>query len=161
MNDEPRNLQEEIGQRKPFELPEQEVYLNLLRTHEAISLEFDRLFKSFGLSQPLYNTLRIVGARGEEGIRSQQIASHMVRREPDVTRLVDRLEKAGLVERVRCPKDRRVIWVRATAQGQGRLKELHQPVLDLHAKQFKHIDREKLELLNQLLFEARHPDRAS
>jgi DNA-binding MarR family transcriptional regulator len=84
------------------------------------------------------------------------IASDMVARDPDVTRLVDRLEKAGLVERRRSEDDRRVVLVRITPKGRALLRRLHDPVLALHRKQLAALGRERLRALSDLLAAARH-----
>ena len=79
----PRNLQEEIGKVSAFDLPEQEAFLNLLRTHAELAGEFATLFKEFGLSEPQYNALRIVAAAGARGIRSETIGVQMIARDPE------------------------------------------------------------------------------
>lgn len=151
-----------VGKETGFDLPEQEAYLNLLRTCGKLSSEFDRLFKSHGVSQPQYNVLRILrGHRGraiaerkpEHGLPTQQISAEMVTREPDMTRLVDRLERAGLVERVRCDQDRRIVYVRITVEGLRVTDRLDEPVLSLHRSQLGHLSVEKLEQASRLLCE--------
>ena len=153
----PRNLQEELGKHKPFDLPQEEAYLNLIRTAEQFSDHFRAFFADFGLSQPQYNVLRIVAARGDKGIPSQAIAEDMVTRDPDMTRLVDRLEKAGLVIRHRCAEDRRRIWVRITPEGKNLLRKLDKPLQELLNDQLGHMSPTSLSKLSALLFEARHP----
>ncbi len=153
----PRNLQQELGKKNPFEKPEEEAYLNLVRTADSLSGQVKALMNDFGLSEPLYNVLRIVAARGEAGIPSQSIARDMVCRSPDMTSLVDRLCKAGLVRRVRCEEDRRVIFVQVTPQGQDLLKKIRKPLADLVSDMLSHLTAKQLVTLSQLLFEARHP----
>lgn len=85
-----------------------------------------------------------------------QIAERMVTPQTDVTRLVDRLEEAGLVERDRCENDRRVVWVTLTRQGKEVLKKLDKPVADLHKSQFSALSNTELSQLNDLLFRSRH-----
>jgi DNA-binding MarR family transcriptional regulator len=148
-------LQVELGKRHPFDSPEQEASLNLARTHDHIHAEFARLFDSHGISPPLYNVLRILRGHGGDGVPCQVIGDEMVTRMPDITRLVDRLEKAVLVERRRTSKDRRVVLVRITKAGLDLLAVLHQPVLKLHQRLLGHLSREELAELNRLLVEAR------
>jgi DNA-binding MarR family transcriptional regulator len=155
----PRNLAEEIGKRRPFDALEQEVFLNLVRTHESLETGFCQLFRKHGLTQAQYNVLRIVRGHEPDGIPSQRIAAEMVTREPDITRLLDRLERAGLARRERSTKDRRVVSVNITAAGRDLLARLDQPVLELHRTQLGHLGRDKLAALNQLLFEARQSAR--
>ncbi len=111
--------------------------------------EFDALFKAHGLSQPKYNVLRIL--RGHGGpIPSLSIAGEMVTRVPDVTRILDRLEASGYVERQRSDTDRRVVLVSITQQGLEKLDTLEEPVRDLHKKQLGHMPASDLGLLSEL-----------
>lgn len=153
----PNDLGAELGKHDPFESLEQEAYLNILRTASHVSVNFDRLFALAGLSMPLYNTLRIVAGHGKCGVPSQTIAKHLVSRGPDVTRLVNRLVKQGLVERTPCGRDRRVVYIRLLPAGQKVLDKLRPEVSQLHRVQLGHLGPEKLRRLNKLLFEARHP----
>ncbi len=157
-NAAPASLREELGKRGDFESSEQEAYLNLMRTASQLAVGFERLFEGFGLSESLYNTLRIVAGHGRKGVRSQTIAQHLVSRGPDVTRLVDRLVKRGLVERRPCERDRRVVHVRLTRAGRALLAKMNPAVSDLHRRQLSHLDDEQLHALNLLLFAARHAD---
>ncbi len=150
-------LQEEINKRHPFECPEEEAALNLLRTVDHFGQEFTRLFHEHELSAPQYNVLRILRGRGGDGLPCVEIAGQMITRMPDITRLVDRLEAAGLVERRRIEQDRRVVLVRITPAGLDILARLDRPVLDLHRRQLGHLTRAELAELNRLLVKARRP----
>lgn len=161
-------LAEELGKSGDFESPEQEAFLNLIRTHEALSEPFERLFREHGISMPLYNILRILrgharasGGKGSYGtdvcgMPVQRIGSQMLTREPDMTRLVDRLERAGLVCRHRCPQDRRVVLVEITQAGIKLLDALDKPVRKLHRDQLSHMHADRIALLSELLGEARN-----
>ena len=151
-----RNLQEEVGKTRPFDLPEQEAYLNLVRTNAVLHSDFDRLFKSFGISEAKYNALRIIAAAGTRGIRSETVGQHMVARDPDTTRLIDRLAKAGFVTRARLPEDRRCVVVSMTDDGKRLLRRVRPRVDALHAEQLGHLSKAELDTLNALLFKARH-----
>lgn len=153
-----RSLQHEIGKSKPFDVLAQEVYLNLLRTASVLGGEFDRFFRPFGLSNATYNALRIVRGHGSEGVATQVIGKQLVSPVPDVTRLVDRLVRAGLVERCRVTSDRRVVMVKITAKGRELLGDLDQRVLDLHRSQLAHMSAADQQRLNELLFVARQRD---
>ena len=153
-----------LGKRTDFESPAQEAYLNLLRTHVDLTSAFDRLFKSHGISQPLYNILRILRghrlhdeelAREHRGLPIQRIGSMMVTREPDMTRLIDRLEKVGFVERHRCSEDRRVVYVKITDSGLELAERLMPAIATLHAEQLGHMTPDRLRMLSDLLGEAR------
>lgn len=151
----PKSLGEEIGKRQPFESLQQEAYLNLVRTHTQLAGQLSRLFKQHGLTDPKYNALRILRGEGKP-MQVYQIAERMVTPQTDVTRLVDRLNEAGLVERDRCDEDRRVVWVTLTKQGKNALMKLDKPVADLHESQFAGLSKADLKQLNDLLFRSRH-----
>jgi DNA-binding MarR family transcriptional regulator len=149
------NLHEELGESQPFQVPEQEAYLNLVRTHALLSDEVAELFKQHHLSQPLYNVLKVVARVGDAGMPSQSIAQYMVARDPDITRLVDRLQKDGLIERERDDQDRRIVRVRVTPSGLDAIEKLDPLIWKLHQQQLGHLNQEQIELLNQLLVSAR------
>ena len=151
-------LQSEIGKRNPFAASEQEAYLNILRTAAMFSSEFERLFKRHGLSGGAYNALRILRGGGKDGKTCNDIGHDLVAQVPDVTRLVDRLERAGLAERCRCRTDRRVVYVKITKKGLEVLAKIDKPLLDLHRAQLSHMGEKRLAELNRLLVLARHPE---
>ena len=158
----PPPLREEVKKRDPFDAPEQEAFLNLLRTNAALTSDFFSFFKARGLSEATYNVLRILrGAHlaGEEkGVRSTEIGGQMVVRVPDVTRLVDRLVDKALCERCRCTQDRRVVHVRITKPGLKLLSEMDKPLLEMHRAQLGHLSERELSTLNRLLVKARKAD---
>lgn len=147
-----RSLQHEIGKQRPFDVLEQEAYLNLLRTAGQLHAEFDRFYREFGLSHATYNALRILRGHGGEGAPSQTIGKQLVTPVPDVTRLVDRLVEAGLAARARVGSDRRVVLVRITQAGLELLNALDQRVVALHRQQFSHMTPEQVKQLNDLAF---------
>jgi DNA-binding MarR family transcriptional regulator len=149
-------LQKEIKKAKPFDLLEQEAYLNVLRTAQELNTGFERLFKPFNLSITQYNVLRILRGVGEP-LPSGQIAERLVTRDPDITRLLDRLEKRNLITRQRGESDRRVVLAGITQQGLDILNQLDQPVLDMHQAQLSHLGSERLKMFIELLELARTP----
>jgi DNA-binding MarR family transcriptional regulator len=151
------NLQQELGKKRPFESPEQEAALNLVRTQDHLSHEFDRLFGEHGISAPQYNVLRILRGMGGDGVCCQEVAGKMVTRMPDITRLVDRLEQAGLVRRARTAQDRRMVLVQITDAGKKLLAGLDKPVVELHRSLLGHLSATELKELNRLLVKARQP----
>lgn len=151
------SLQHEIFKKRPFDCPEQEAFLNLMRTQAQLASDLEAVLKESGLSSATYNMLRILRGAGAAGRMCHEIGEHMVARVPDVTRLVDRLEKSGLASRERCTKDRRVVHVKITPGGVELLERLDAPVLRGHVDQLGHMTREELVLLNELLVKARHP----
>lgn len=154
------NLQEELGKKHPFQHVEEEAYLNLARTADHLSSQVRAVMVEFGLSEPLYNALRIVAGHGEEGLPSQSIADDMVCRNPDVTKLVDRLCKLGLVRRQRSTQDRRVICVHITPKGQAHLQKMKKPLNDVLPRLFASLKKKDIALLNDLLFRARQSSQA-
>jgi DNA-binding MarR family transcriptional regulator len=130
-----------------------DTYLNLVRVHEQLVGEFDALFRERGLTQTQYNVLRILRGGPREGYACQAIGERLLTRVPDVTRLIDRMEKAGLVTRSRGAEDRRVVLIRLTAKGRKVCDALDGPVLELHRSQFPGVARRHLRDLNELLQE--------
>src|SRR5918998_4010285 len=112
-----RGLREEIKQTKPFRSIEDEAYLNLLRTADALLRKETELLKEYGLSPTQYNALRILRGAGTEGVTCGEMSDRMLTKDPDVTRLVDRLETRGLLTRARSDEDRRVVRTRITTEG--------------------------------------------
>ncbi len=134
--------------------PEEGAFLDLLRTTDLLSRGLIHVLKTEDLSATQYNVLRIL--RGSpEGLACGEIASRMITRDPDVTRLLDRLEKRGLISRCRETKDRRTVMARITAEGLNLLARLDEPVQAGHRRQLGHLGRERLRLLSELLSVAR------
>jgi len=134
--------------------PEETAFVEMARTIDMLSRGPVRILKSEDLSPTQYNVLRIL--RGSpEGLPCGEIASRMVTRDPDVTRLLDRLEKRELVSRCRENKDRRTVMTRITAEGLQLLGRLDEPVQSLHRRQLGHLGRERLRMLTELLREMR------
>src|SRR3954467_10234095 len=115
-------LAKEIHQTRPFSSVEQEVFLNVLRTADVLTYRLEAFLKPFGLSPTQYNVLRILRGAGDEGLACGRIAERMITRDPDITRLLDRLEKRNLIRRARQTDDRRVVKGFITAEGSALLK---------------------------------------
>lgn len=130
---------------------EHRTFLALLQASEALQAESQQRFKAAGLTDAQFNTLRILLRGPDEGCSCQQIGDQLLKRVPDVTRLIDRMERAGLVTRERARDDRRVVRVRITPEGQRRAESLYEPLAELHALQFAHLSQEEVEQLNRLL----------
>lgn len=135
---------------KPKPSLEETVFLDLLRTSEALSRRIDYVLKNADLSSNQYNVLRIL--RGSpEGLACGEIGSRMITRDPDITRLLDRLEKRALISRCRESKDRRMVLTRITPAGLKLLAELDEPVQQAHREQLGRMGRERLKTLSELL----------
>src|SRR6202051_2280134 len=126
--------------RRHPECPEEAAFLELVRTTDLLSRGLVRVLKTEDLSSTQYNVLRIL--RGApEGLPCGEIASRMITRDPDITRLLDRLGKRGLISRCRETKDRRVGMARVTPDGLKLLGRLDDPVQDAHRKLLGHLGR--------------------
>src|SRR5882762_9685665 len=144
-------LQHELKKKRPFESPEEEAALNLVRTSDQLQIRFARLLREYGLTSPTqYNILRILRGEGKP-LPILEIASRTITVVPGITGLVDRLEQAGFVERERSEKDRRVTYVAITDKGTKTLTELDKPVLTLHEQLMGHLSQAELKELNRLL----------
>jgi len=130
-------------------------YLEILRSAEELQRGFADLFRSHDLSPTQYNVLRILRGAGADGHTCGDVSARLVTHDPDVTRLLDRLEKRGLIERRRSDKDRRVVRTTISPEGLALLAELDGPVDALHEAQFGHMSEQNLEVLTRLLEEAR------
>ena len=129
---------------------EEAAFLDLLRTTDMLSRGLVQVLKVEDLSSTQYNVLRIL--RGApEGLPCGEIASRMITRDPDVTRLLDRLEKRALISRCRETKDRRTVRARIAPEGLRVLARLDDPMQIAHRQQLGHLGRERLEALTELL----------
>ena len=137
------------SKRRP-DCPEEAAFLDLLRTTDSLSRALAPVLKTEDLSSHQYNVLRIL--RGSpDGLPCGEIAGRMITRDPDITRLLDRLEKRELISRCRETKDRRMVLARITPPGLKLLGRLDEPVEEAHRKQLGHLGRERLRALRELL----------
>ncbi len=148
-------LQAEIKQTKPFPSVEEEAFISVQRTADALLQCVAETLKPLGLSPTQYNALRILRGAGPDGLACREIAERMITRDPDVTRILDRLEDRGLVSRTRHARDRRVILTRITAAGRDVLGRLDEPITDAHTRQLGHLGGRRLRALIGLLEGAR------
>ena len=146
-----RGLQAELKQRVPFRSREQEAYLSLLRTSDALQASVEARLREFGLTGTQYNALRILRGAEPEGLPCSEIGERMITRDPDITRLLNRLEKRGLGARARAKADRRVIYGKITAAGLKLLREMDAPIEQHGREMLKHVGQEKLRELIDLL----------
>jgi len=134
---------------------EERIFLALLKTADALGLEAEQLVRTVNLTATQYNVLRILRGAGPDGLACRGIGERMITHDPDITRLLDRMEKRGLITRERQIDDRRVVKTRITAQGLALIKPLDQPMRDLHKAQFHHMTGSRLKTLYGLLEEIR------
>jgi DNA-binding MarR family transcriptional regulator len=150
-----RRLRDEIQQQSPFESLEQEAVLNVLRTADVLLQRIAAVLKPFKLSHSQYNVLRILRGAGPEGLACREISERMITRDPDITRLLDRLEARGLLTRTRDQKDRRVIMAHITPEGRRLLEALDQPIAEVDRQPLQHLGEQRLRTLIRLLELAR------
>ena len=141
--------------RPPISL-ENRIFIALLQTADALTQEAEHLVKASGLTGAQYNVLRILRGAEPEGLPCKGISDRMISHDPDMTRLLDRMEKRGLITRARQTDDRRVVKARIMPQGLGLLRTLDHPVRDLHKRQFRHMSAGRLKFLSDLLEEVRN-----
>jgi DNA-binding MarR family transcriptional regulator len=132
---------------------EDRLFVAILAAADGLSLEAEQLLKSAGLTSAQYNVLRILRGAEPIGLACRAIADRMISHDPDMTRLLDRMEKRGLITRERHTGDRRVVLTRVTSQGLAMLKSLDLPVHELHDSQFRHMPAARLKVLAGLLEE--------
>lgn len=124
----PGKLQAEIKQTKPFDLIEAEAALNVIRTAEVVQRFIAEFLRPFDLSPVQYNVLRILRGAGTEGATCSQIGERLVTRDPDITRLLDRMQARELIERERSSEDRRVVITRISKTGLKLVDSIDQPL---------------------------------
>src|SRR5690242_7243955 len=142
-----------VKTRRP-DCPEEAAFLELVRTTDLLSRGLVRVLKAEDLSSTQYNVLRIL--RGApQGLPCGEIAGRLITRDPDVTRLLDRMEKRGLISRARESRDRRLVLVRLAPEGRKLVDRLDEPVQTMHRKLLGHLGKERLRALAELLAAAR------
>ena len=140
-----------------FDSLEQQAFLNLWRTYDRLRLFEDELFGRFDLTPQQYNLLRLLRGKHPQPLPTLSLASRLVSRAPDITRMLDKLEERGWIARERPGENRRLVLVGLTAAGLVLLKRLDRPVRECHERQLGHLSKEDLERLVALLEQARRP----
>jgi DNA-binding MarR family transcriptional regulator len=133
--------------------PEEQFFVAILRAADSLSQDSEQLIKSAGLTGAQYNVLRILRGAQPAGLPCSGIGERMISHDPDMTRLLDRMEKRNLITRQRQKDDRRVVKTHITEEGLALLKKLDIPVRDLHKRQFQHLSQSRLKALGRLLAE--------
>lgn len=140
-----------------FDSLEQEAFLNLWRTYDRLHAAEEELFERYDLTPQQYNALRLLRGEGDKKLATLVLGSRLVSRAPDITRLLDKLEERGLIQRERPADNRRMVLIGLTEAGRALLNELDGPVRDCHARQLGHLPEETLRQLVALLQSARRP----
>lgn len=150
-------IQAEIVQRRPFHSVKAEVAVSILRTAALIERHFAQVVAQSGITVQQYNVLRILRGAEPEGLCRNELRDRMLSRMPDVTRLLDRMEEAGLVTRERSSEDRRQVTTRITPRGRRLVDELDPIVAAEHQRRLGHLSAEQLRTLVDLLTLVRQP----
>ena len=140
----PGKLQAELKQTRPFEAPEEEAMLNVVRTAEVLQRMVADFLKRFDLSAAQYNVLRILRGAGEAGATCSQIGERLLARDPDITRLLDRMEARGLIARERSRQDRRMVVTRISEAGLALADSIDQPMRTYSQKRLGEFGRDAL-----------------
>jgi DNA-binding MarR family transcriptional regulator len=144
-------LAREIHQTKPFGSLEEEAFLNLARTFETLQERVTGLLKQYQLTAAQYNMLRILRGAGAEGLTCSQATERMLTPDPDVTRLLDRMEARNLIARERSQQDRRVVITRITSEGLRLAAEIDAPLVELLRALMGRAGRERLKEFIEIL----------
>ena len=154
-----RPLQEELQQTRPFRSPAEEAYLGLVRTTDLLRRRLSALLESEGVTHQQYNVLRILAGVHPEPLATLEVADRLIEQAPGITRLLDRMESKGLVERKRCAADRRQMHCSVTPAGIELLDRLKDPVLAEIEAAFRCIGPARIEGLSRTLDDLRAGNR--
>ena len=152
-----RNPTTSVDASRAFDSLEQEAFLNLWRTYDRLRQIEDALFGQYDLTPQQYNALRLLRGARPAGLPTLSLASRLVSRAPDITRLLDKLEARGLIERCRQSENRRVVQVHLTAEGVTLLRHLDRSVREGHRREWGPLEQNHLQSLVDLLWSARAP----
>lgn len=152
-----KGIREELKQTKPFFSAAQEAFLSIQRTADTLSQKFEQFLKPWEISGTQYNVLRILRGAGPEGLRCGDIGERMIAHDPDITRLLDRMEKAGWIQRARDTSDRRVVLTHINRRGLDLLKQIDKPIEQFTQELGRHIPEKRFRELIEILDEIRNP----
>ena len=147
----PSQLQAELKQKKPFKSLKEEAHLSIQRTAALLEHAFETALKSHEITATQYNVLRILRGSEPDGLCRNEVGARLVRQVPDVTRLLDRLEDAKLISRLRGGKDRRYVTTRITKAGLRLLDQMDHRIDEIHQEQLGHVGDAQLRKLVTLL----------
>lgn len=150
-----KGIQAEIKQTKPFRSVGEEAFLSIQRTADLIGRRSAQFLKQWGVSGTQYNVLRILRGAGPQGLRCGEIAERMITHDPDITRLLDRIQNAGWIERTRDTEDRRVVLTRISRKGLELLKQIDKPLDEFTRSISSHVAEKRLRELIDILDEVR------
>jgi len=146
----PMKLEEELKQVRPFSNERQKAMVNIMFTNGWVNDQFREFMKSYDLTQQQYNVLRILRGSEPKPLSTSCIRDRMIDRMSDASRIVDRLVKKGLVNRVQCPRDRRLVEIRISDKGLELLSQIDANQESMH-QSLGTLSDDELRLLNDLL----------
>ena len=144
-------LQVELKQTRPFRSAIEEAFVALQRTAAVLEHALETELKVSGITATQYNVLRILRGAGDQGLCRSEIGERMVRRVPDVTRLLDRLEDTGFIARARGGEDRRYVTTRITPKGLDALAALDEVIARFLERHMGPLAADQLQTLIELL----------
>ena len=150
-----KTLRDELKMAKPFKSVEEEAILSIARTAAILEHAGAEALKPFNLTITQYNVLRILRGAGDPGLCRNEVGERLVTKVPDVTRLLDRMETAGLIVRQRGGDDRRFVATRITEKGLKLLEKIDRELPAIHGRQLGHVSQKRLRDLISLLEEVR------
>ena len=145
------DLKQELKQQKPFRSLHQEAQISIVRTSNMLTNDFEQMLKPHGITATQYNVLRILRGAEPRGLCRNEVAARLINRMPDATRLLDRMEEAGLVTRERAEGDRRLVTTQLTKKGRNLVDSLDDEVDEQEKKGLGHLSKQDLETLIELL----------
>ena len=148
-------LASELKQTKPFASPVQEAVLSIKRTAALLELRLAELLRPYGVTPTQYNVLRILRGAGADGLPRCEVQGRLVAPVADTTRLLDRLEKMGLVSRARNTDDRRVVTSKITPRGLALLDKVAAPLKKFEEDEVGQVSDARLRSLIGILDEVR------
>ncbi len=151
----PKTLRDELKMTRPFKSVEEEAILSIARTAAVLEHAGSEELKRFDLTITQYNVLRILRGAGDEGLCRNAVGERLVTRVPDVTRLLDRMETAGLIRRHRSGDDRRFVTTHITDKALKLLEKIDRELPAIHQRQLGHVSQKRLRELIDLLEEVR------
>lgn len=152
----PKSLRDELKMTRPFKSVEEEAILSIARTAALVEHAGSEELKRFDLTTTQYNVLRILRGAGEPGLCRNEVGARLVTQVPDVTRLLDRMEAAGLVSRHRGGRDRRFVATHITDKGLKLLERIDRELPAIHSRQLGHVSQKRLRELIDVLEEVRN-----
>jgi DNA-binding MarR family transcriptional regulator len=148
-------LQAELKQNKPFKSLQEEAVLSITRTAAVLEHGVAQALRPHEITFTQYNVLRILRGAGAQGLCRLEVGERLVRRVPDVTRLLDRMEDNGLIARRRGKDDRRYVATHITPKGLDLVAAIDREICEIHNRQIGHVDARSLRLLIEVLTKVR------